>query len=382
MSKKNYARSIRLGLVAAGLTLTLALPALAQKDILVGHVAGFTGPVNKDANEMNVGATVAFAAANESGGYGGRKFRIVKADDTYKPDETVSGMKAMIGKVVALLPATGSANMDKVIKSGVLDGVALPLVGTIPSAESARSPMHPNIFHFRAGDRDQLEKIIEQLTTVGLTKIAVLASKNTASAERVAIVEQALQRRNLKLAATGLFVVGAKTDFSSAIAALKDSGAQAVLLIGPPSPVADLAREVRRQGISAQLLSISYADAAQIASVAGLDLARGFIIAQVLPNLGSTTKALVNSFREDFKKHGHATDKPTHFNLEGYISARLIIESIRRSKEATPEGVRRGLEMLRNYDMGGYTVDFSPTQHTGSRFVDLAVISRDGRLMY
>ncbi|MDB5967492.1 MAG: Amino acid/amide transporter substrate-binding protein family, partial [Polaromonas sp.] len=364
MTKTSSHVSIWRFFAAAGLAFTLALPAVAQQEILVGHVAGFTGPVNKDANEMNEGATVAFAAANEGGGFGGRKFRIIKTDDTYKPDETVSGMKAMIGKVVALLPATGSANMDKVIKSGILDGVALPLVGTIPSAESARSPLNPNIFHFRAGDRDQLEKIVDQLTTVGLTKIAVLASKNTASAERVAIVEQALQRRNLKLAATGLFVVGTKTDFSSATGALKGAGAQAVLPIGPPSPVADLVKEIRRQGITAQLLSISYADAAQISSIAGPDLARGFIIAQVLPNLSSTSKALVNNFRADFKKYAKLTDSPTHFNLEGYISAKLIIESIRRSNDATPEGVRRGLEMLRSYDMGGYTVDFSPTQHT------------------
>lgn len=382
MSNSTFWKSTaRLG-VAGILTVGLCSHAFAQQEILIGHVAGFTGPVSKDATEMNAGATVAFAAANEKGGFEGRKFRIVQSDDTYKPDETVNQMKAMAGKVVALLPATGSANMDKVIKSGVLDTVSLPLVGTIPSPESARSPLHRNIFHFRAGDRDQLEKIVEQLTTVGITKIAVLASKNTASAERLAIVEQALQKRNLKLTASGFFTVGPKTDFAPAIGELSGKTVQAVLLIGPPSPVADLVKEIRGKGVVAQLLSISYADAAQVVKVAGPDTARGFVIAQVLPNLKSNNKALVTGFREDYKRYAATQGEPTHFNLEGYISARLIIESIRRSKDASPDGVRRGLELLRNYDMGGYTVDFSPTQHTGSRFVDLAVISRDGKLMF
>ena len=368
--------------IAIGLSLAAAVQAFAQQEILVGHVAGFTGPVNKDANEMYQGATAAFAAVNDSGGIDGRKFRIIQSDDNYKPDETVKNIKSMIGKVVALLPATGSANMDMVLKSGVLDGVTLPLVGTIPSPDSVRIPLNRNIFHFRAGDRAQLERIVEQLTTVGLTKIGVLVSKNAANAERVAIVEQALQRRNLTLAANGLFTLGATTDFAPAINALTGKDVQAVLLIGPPGPIADLVKEVRRRGISAQLLSISYADAAHIVKVAGGDQARGFIIAQVLPNLNNKTKGLVKGFHEDFGKYANSKEKPTHFNLEGYISAKLIVEAIRRSKEATPDGVRRGLELLRNYDMGGYTVDFSPTQHTGSRFVDLAVISHDGRLMY
>ncbi len=46
------------------------------------------------------------------------------------------------------------------------------------------------------------------------------------------------------------------------------------------------------------------------------------------------------------------------------------------------QGVTRGLEILRNYDMGGYVVDFSPTKHNGSRFVDLSMIGATGELIY
>jgi len=68
--------------------------------------------------------------------------------------------------------------------------------------------------------------------------------------------------------------------------------------------------------------------------------------------------------------------------IEGYISARLIVEAIRRSKDASPDGVRRGLESLRTYDLGDYIVDFSPTRHQGSSFVDLSVIGGRGTLVY
>jgi hypothetical protein len=32
--------------------------------------------------------------------------------------------------------------------------------------------------------------------------------------------------------------------------------------------------------------------------------------------------------------------------------------------------------------MGGYVVDFSPTKHNGSRFVDLSMIGVTGELIY
>lgn len=35
------------------------------------------------------------------------------------------------------------------------------------------------------------------------------------------------------------------------------------------------------------------------------------------------------------------------------------------------------MEQIRDLDLGGYTVTFSPTDHNGSRFVELTVIGKD-----
>src|SRR6185295_3956768 len=99
-------------LILAG-CLASASPAFAQaqREILIGHVAGYTGAVSKDSSEMGLGAQVAFDAANERGGFAGRTFRIITADDQYKPEETVRLLRSMVGKVSALLPTTGSSNL-------------------------------------------------------------------------------------------------------------------------------------------------------------------------------------------------------------------------------------------------------------------------------
>ena len=375
-------RIVRSILILAGCLASVCAWAQAQREILIGHVAGYTGAVSKDSTEMGLGAQVAFDAANERGGFAGRKFRIVTADDQYKPEESVRLLRTMVGKVSALLPTTGSSNLTLVLKERVLDDVTLPVIGTIPSPESLRTPLHKNIFHFRAGDRDQLEKIVEQLTTIGITNIGVIAAKNAASTERVAIIEQALQKRNLKLVGQAFFESSTEANFEATAKQFDQVARQALVLIGPPKPMADLVKFLKTRGEPAQLISLSYADAQLIVKQAGPQLAHGVVLAQVLPNLNAAGVPLIKAFRRDFATYAKASGEPTYFHLEGYISARLIMEAMRVAKDTSPEGVKRGLERLSEFDLGGYVVDFSPTKHTGSRFVELGVISGAGRLNY
>jgi ABC-type branched-subunit amino acid transport system substrate-binding protein len=141
-------------------------------------------------------------------------------------------------------------------------------------------------------------------------------------------------------------------------------------------------KELKAHGETAQLYALSYADNQLIMKIAGQQFAHGVIIAQVMPNLNSRSMGLVKEFHENFAKYADAKAPPTFFNLEGYLSAKLIVEAVRRSKDASPEGVRRGLEMMGKYDLGGYTVDFSPKKHWGSQYIEMSLIGRSGRLVY
>jgi ABC-type branched-subunit amino acid transport system substrate-binding protein len=160
---------------------------------------------------------------------------------------------------------------------------------------------------------------------------------------------------------------------------------QAVIIFGPPPIIAAAVKEMKGRGETAQLYAMSYADAQLITKVAGAQLAHGVAISQVMPNVNNKTLKLVKEFHDDFAKYAKAKDiktAPTFFNLEGYLSAKLIVEAVRRSKDASPAGVRRGLETMKEYDLGGYTIDFSPTKHWGSQFVELSLIGASGRLAY
>jgi branched-chain amino acid transport system substrate-binding protein len=368
-----YAALALLGLVAAS--------AVAQ-EIAIGHVAGYTGPVTKDATDMGAGAQVLFDAVNARGGVIGKKLKLLKVDDHFKVEETGKLIASMNGKVSALLPPVGSAHIDRAMKDGVFDQINLPIVGIIPAVESFRTPINRNIFHFRAGDEDQLEKMISLLTSVGMMKIGVLATANPNGDQVVKYMEESLGKRNLKIASVQKYQIGPNPDFTANIKAFQAAQPDVIILVGPPAGTAKFIKDAKVGGLLAALYGLSYTDFRLVVKVAGGDLARGVAISQVLPNPNSDTTPLLKEFRANFAKYNPEVKQPSHFNLEGYISAKLIVEAIRRSKDASPDGVRRGLEMLHNYDLGGYVVDFSPTKHTGSTYVDLSMIGKSGELIY
>jgi len=70
--------------------------------------------------------------------------------------------------------------------------------------------------------------------------------------------------------------------------------------------------------------------------------------------------------------------------LEGYIAARALVEGLRRAgRDLTREGLIRALESITpaNYEGGGFSLHFTPTDHSGSDFVDLTAIGAGGRFI-
>ncbi|HET7764578.1 MAG TPA: ABC transporter substrate-binding protein [Burkholderiales bacterium] len=378
--------------LAFSLFLTLVLGALAspvlaqkkdnQREIVIGHVAGYTGPVTKDATEMRDGAQVYFDSINAKGGVLNRKLRLLAVDDHFKPDETVQQITALKGKISALLPPVGSAQFDKVLKEGVLDKIDFPILGVIPGVESFRQPLRRNLFHFRAGDFDQISKMIDLTTSVGQTKIGVLATDNPNGEQVTAFMQESLARKNLKLVAVQKYAIGPKIDWAPIIKSYQQSQPDVIVLVGPPFATAAFIKEAKSAGVGSALYGLSYTDFRLTTKVAGNQLARGVAISQVFPNPANRVVPIIKEFRDNFEKYGKAQGVPSHFNLEGYLAAKILVEAIHRSKDASSAGVIRGLEMLHDWDMGGYVVDFSPSKHNGSRFVDMSIISGAGELIY
>jgi branched-chain amino acid transport system substrate-binding protein len=72
--------------------------------------------------------------------------------------------------------------------------------------------------------------------------------------------------------------------------------------------------------------------------------------------------------------------KPNVYMLEGYISARALVEAIRKAgREPTAAKLRKAIEGMNEWDMGGFRISFDGGR-TGSKLVELSLIDSQGKV--
>ena len=63
------------------------------------------------------------------------------------------------------------------------------------------------------------------------------------------------------------------------------------------------------------------------------------------------------------------------------MAAKLFAEGLRRAgARPTRESLIAGLESIGSQSFGGFSVTFSPTDHVASSFVELSMLTGDGRV--
>lgn len=367
--------------LAAGWAVALSAGA-ALPDITVGQVAPLSGVLASSGKQMVTGGRIYFSEVNARGGINGQKINVVLADDAYKVDETVRLTKEMLAKpeVVALFGFAGTANIGKLLSDKVLEEGGAPLVAPYTGGESLRSPFNPWIFHLRAGYADEAEHMVQQVTTLGMTRIAVMYQDDGFGQAGLAGVEKAVAKRGLKLVAKAGYE--RNTDkVEAAVKAIKASDAQAIVMIAVNKPAGAFMKQYRESGGGAQLYNISVVDPAELVKIAGLQNAHGLGISQVVPYPYTPNMNAIREYQALMKKY--APDEPVSYtSFEEFLGAKVLVEGLRRAgPNPTRPKLMKALEGLRNYDLGGITVSYGPDNRVGSHFVDITVIGSSGKLL-
>ncbi len=367
---------VRLVLLALGVwgITAQAEPGVTPTTIVIGQSAAFTGPASELGNEMRAGALAYFQMVNAAGGVNGRKIELRSLDDGYEPDRAAANTKKLIDGGVFLLfgyVGTPTSNAAKPI----FTAAKVPFVGPFTGAESLRNPINRYIFNIRASYFDETDKIVGQMTGQTLDRIAVFYQNDDYGKAGLAGVERAMQKRNIKIVATGT-VERNTVDVAAAVAAIGKVEPQAVIMISAYKSVAAFIKAMRAAGHNPQFMNVSFVGSKALAHEAG-PAGRGVGISQVMPFPWNLSNRVVKEYQQALTA---ATGKQDYSftSLEGFIAAKVLVEGLRRTgSDLTRERFVTAMEQLRDYDVGGYLISYSPTDHSGSRFVELTVIGKD-----
>ena len=357
----------------------LALPALAQTSrIVLGQSAAFTGPAAQLGIQMNTGARIYFNAINAAGGVNGSTIELRTLDDGYEPDRCkVNTEKFIKDEVFGLFGYVGTPTSLAALPS-IVDA-KIPFFGPFTGAQALREPLHKSVFHVRASYYDETELIVNQLTSLGLTKIAVFYQNDAYGKAGLEGVVRALKARKLEPVALGT-VERNTVGVAQAVKDITPKMPNAVVQISAYKSCAAFIRAARKAGYGGTFFNVSFVGTQALADELGKE-GRGIMVSQVMPFPFSTTTAIAREYRDALQRAGGGA-LPNYSSMEGYVAAKVFTEGLRRAgRNPSHDALASGLESIQNASFGGFNVNFGPRDHVASHFVELSMLTEDGKVI-
>lgn len=344
---------------------------VTEKEILLGMSSAQTGFLSEIGRNMKDGATVYFDKVNAAGGVQGRQIKLLVSDDGYQPQKAIENTRRFIEeeKVFALFGYLGSPISLAVMK--IFKKAGVPYLAPVTGMESLRKPIDKYIFNLRVSLADETEVMVERLVQdLQIKKIGVFIQDDALGQAGRAGVVRALRKRNMSLAGDGRYVRNT-LHVDGALETLIKADPEAVILVATPASSSAFLKKAKARGFTPRFLAFASGPSALIREAGSA--ADGVIMTQTVPNPGDSTLLIVKEYLSDIKAAGLAPDL---VSLETYLSAKVVVEAMRRTAPLTREGLIATLENFK-MDAGGIEVAFSPTDHQGIHQVFLTRIEKD-----
>jgi branched-chain amino acid transport system substrate-binding protein len=367
--------SLRIAAVAAAAGVLMCASVIA-KDIVVVQVAAFTGAQAVSGKAIRAGLKLYLDEVNRAGGIGGDKIRLVTYDDGYKAEETVRLAKEALAKdaPMAFAGVLGTANCEAIAKDGFLGKTGVPLIGAISGASSLIGA--PGMFVTKASYRDEVRRLFELLSSIGVNKVAVVYQDDGFGRDILTGAEVAAPKTGINLVAKAPYERNT-TKVEDAVKQVLASNAQAVYLGAVTTAAAAFIKAYRQGGGSAQIYGVSVVDVDSLKKALGPDLVQGYGFGVLWPLTTSRDFPLIR----EYQKLSAAAKDPdlAERSMEGFIAAKVLVQGLRQNRSG-PAALAKVVHGMKGVDLGGFFVDFTQTERTGSQYVEFAIVGKGGQI--
>jgi branched-chain amino acid transport system substrate-binding protein len=362
---------------AAAATLALLMPLSTLAQIKIGQTAGFTGQVAAAVKEMTDGAKLYLNAVNAEGGVRGERIELVSLDDKFDPKLAAENAKALIAdpKVIALFLNRGTPHAEAIVP--LLSAANMVLLAPSTGAMVLHQPLNPWVFNVRTTYQREAEQLMRHLAMGGADRVAIV-QVNDSFGDDAAQGALKVCKASGKQPAAHLRFDRITPDFKPVVDALIAAKPNSVLFVGSVTAVADGVKALRAAGSKATLSTLSNNASSGFITRLGPD-GTGMVVSQVFPSERTLSVAMVTEALKLAQAQGLSAVTPSM--LEGFAAAKVLVAALKRSppKDLTRSGLRRTLESMNRVDIGGLTLGYSATDHTGLDYTELSIIGPDGK---
>ena len=311
VSKRSWLLIAAVGVLGFFTVPIAAEDGVTSNEIQLGQAAALQGPAAQLGLSMKDGLTACFNGVNKSGGINGRKIVLRSINDGYEPDKCELVTKTLIekNKVFAMIGGVGTPTAKVAVP--ICNAAKVPFIGAFTGAELLRSPYSRYVVNLRGSYFQESERLAQYMVdTKGMKKIACFYQDDAFGMAVFTGIEQALERRGMKLCATAKFQRNtvAVAEGAASIAATTPD---AVLMVGPYKPCAAIVKAGRANaGTKASLYcTVSFVGTMPFLSELG-DSGEGVAVSQVVPFPWDTTVPIVK------EQHAAMTAEGLEKNIE------------------------------------------------------------------
>lgn len=343
--------------------------------VVIAHIGPLKNAILAAANsEALDGADLYLKAINALGGVNKRKIVLERYDDGQDPKRTTLISKEVIAKKSAIaffMPRTSPSTEVLIAAS---QESAIPLVAPQPGTSAITQPVKASVFAVRPSYSIEVERAILLQHELTRTRFAFLVASDSFGNDVLAAANSKLESLKLKPMAVER-VDNRAPEIDKAVKAFAQLAPEVIFLVCAGKAASQFIKSYPQTDVRPQFITLSNTSNNDFITDLG-PAKRGVIVMQVLP----TPFAGVTPLSIEYKAAAQSAKLPISYQaFQGYISAKLIVEGLRRAgRKPTPESLTAAIGAMEKLDLGGFILRYGPNERMGSKYVEPTMISKEG----
>ena len=379
LSRSHRNRIVAALLCAASLSAT-AEDGVSARQLLIGQTITLQGGKNDYGVAVLAGVEAGLAEVNRKGGVAGRQVALKVLDDDNQSAQAEANARALISehKVFLVFGSLEGGPSTAVMKA--TNELKVPFFGPMAGSPTLRTPHQPLVFPVRAEHKEEFRRLLAHAKSLGMQRLGFLRADSETGRLHLANVKALAATAGMELVADLPFA----SDINAAgidalVAQLAASGAQVVFNHGGIGVYEPFIRKARAQGLRTVFFGVN-SGSTQLARHLG-EVAHGMVFSQVVPSPWERKTAITRAYQDALNTYKPGLEY-SYGSLEGYLTARALLEALQRAgRQPTRDSFVAGLKNAA-FPIEGLTLRYSDQDHTGLEWVDLAIVTREGRFRH
>ena len=372
MVNKNFliVSFLALGVLVLFFFLIPSYNGIERNSIILGASLPLTGINSHLGRDVVVGANTYFSHTNARGGVQGKKIEFIQYDDKYEPENTLSNTFKLITKddAFALFGFVGTPTVKRVLP--LIAQSNIPFIAPYTGASFLRTKDTPNIINFRSSYTEELDALVEYLTThKNITRFAIFYQNDDYGEEGYIALSNALSKRNLTLSAEGTYKRNTLS-IRHAIHEIEVAKPEAIILVGAYKPTAHFIEKVKESNSSKVIFCpISFVNAnALIGELQGKG--EDILFSQTVPSYNDPDSKEASEYLKNLAFY-YPEENPSLVSYEAYLAAKTVIAALRSINGTITQG--KFLDQLRH--LPSQTLDNIPIKYHHAQLLNQVYLS-------